>query len=377
MIVSTLTAAIETSEYPIWIGNDLIREIAGCLQSFTQSKKVLLLSDAVFRGGYGSCIEESLRSRGFDVTAFYMPGGKSQKTIRKAIEILDLLEAREFTRDATLIALGGGIVGDIGGLVAALYFRGMNLVHIPSTLTAQIDSAIGGKVAVNHNLTVNAIGTYHHPKAILIDLDLITDLPAREFRSGMAEVIKSALICDRAFCDFLMIYRTALADRSPRHLAEMIRRTVQIKLQHVEQDPREKGIRLHLNYGHTIGQSIETSTGLEQEFYRHGEAVALGMLAAARLADLHYRDSGDRVAGHRELLSAYGLPEAIDSAAYAGGPDELQAVIFGNLFKDKKRVASGLRFVLVPEPGKAEVVTKVEESIIRDAITSLMRTAHG
>lgn len=372
MIVSTLTAAIETSEYPIWIGNDLIREIAGCVQSFTRSTQVLLLADTVFRDGYGSCVEDVLRSRGFTVTAFYMQGGKSQKTIHNAIGILDVLEANEFTRDATLIALGGGIVGDVGGLVAALYFRGMNLVHIPSTITAQIDSAIGGKVAVNHNLTVNAIGTYHHPKAILIDLDLVSDLPAREFRAGMAEVIKSALICNRGFCDFLLQHSGALEDRSPRHLAEMIRQTVRIKLQHVEQDPREKGIRLHLNYGHTIGQSIETSTGLDREVYRHGEAVALGMLGAARLADLHYGDGRDRVAGHRELLDAYGLPAQIDLMACGREPEELQATIFGNLFKDKKRIASGLRFVLVPEPGRAEVVTKVDESRIRDAIASLM-----
>lgn len=372
MIISTLTASIETSEYPIWIGDGLLQEIAGCLASFTASRQVLLLSDAFFRDGYGTRIEEQLRSKGFDVTAVYMPGGKSQKTIHNAIGILDVLEEKEFTRDATLLALGGGIVGDVGGLVAALYFRGMNLVHVPSTMTAQIDSAIGGKVAVNHNMTVNAIGTYHHPKAILVDLEFIRELPEREFRAGMAEVIKSAIICDRLFCEFLARSSGPLADRSRRHLAEMIRRTVQIKLHHVEQDPREKGIRLHLNYGHTIGQSIESSTGLEREFYRHGEAVALGMLGAARLADLHYADGRNRVAEHRELLEAYGLPGAIDPSSFGGGPEQLKAAIFANLFKDKKRIASGVRFVLVPELGRAEVVTNVCEVMVHDAIASLL-----
>lgn len=372
MIISTLRASLESSEYPIWIGNDLLREIPGCVQAFTDSRQIFLLSDAFFRDGYGGRAEAYLRSSGFDVTALYMPGGKSHKTIGDALGILDVLEAREFTRDATLVALGGGIVGDVGGLVAALYFRGMNLIHIPTTITAQIDSSIGGKVAVNHNVTVNAIGTYYHPKAILLDLDFIRDLPVREFRSGMAEVIKSALICDRAFCDFLLKHSGALADRSPEYLPEMIRRTVQIKLHHVEQDPREKGIRLHLNYGHTIGQSIETSTGLEREFYRHGEAVALGMLGAARLADLHYGDGRNRVAAHRELLEAYGLPEAIDPSSFEGSAEELKSAIYTNLFKDKKRIASGLRFVLVPEPGRAEVVSKVDEALVREAIASLL-----
>jgi 3-dehydroquinate synthase len=341
------------------------------VRSFTRSTQILLLADAYFREGYGGRVEAHLRSSGFDVTAHYMPGGKSHKTIGSALEILETLERREFTRDATLVALGGGVVGDVGGLVAALYFRGMNLVHVPSTITAQIDSAIGGKVAVNHNVTVNAIGTYYHPKAILLDLDLISDLPVREFTSGMAEVIKSALICDRGFSDFLLRHSRALMDRTPEHLSEMIRRTVQIKLDHVEQDPREKGIRLHLNYGHTIGQSIETSTGLEREFYRHGEAVALGMLGAARLADLHYRDGLDRVAAHRELLHAYGLPQSIDPASFDGSPAELQQAIFRNLFKDKKRVATGLRFVLLPDLGRAEVVSGVDETLVQDAIASL------
>ena len=371
MIISTLTASIEASEYPIWIGGDLLREIPGCLRSFTGSTQVLLLADAFFRDGYGGRIEGHLRSSGFDVTAHYLQGGKSHKTIGSALEILDALEAKEFTRDATLVALGGGVVGDVGGLVAALYFRGMNLVHIPSTITAQIDSAIGGKVAVNHNVTVNAIGTYYHPRAILLDLDLIRDLPAREFISGMAEVIKSALICDRGFCDFLLQHSAALSARAPEYLSEMIRRTVQIKLDHVEQDPREKGIRLHLNYGHTIGQSIETSTGLEREFYRHGEAVALGMLGAARLADLHYGDGHDRLAAHHELLDAYGLPRVIDPASFDGNPEGLKQAIFRNLFKDKKRVASGLRFVLLPDLGRAEVVAGVDELLVQEAIASL------
>jgi 3-dehydroquinate synthase len=371
MIISTLWAKLESSEYPIWIGNDLAKEVPGCIDSFTKSNRVFLLSDAVFKDGYASRLEKDLRVQGFDVTVFYMSGGKAHKTIHSALRILDVLESMEFTRDATFLTLGGGIVGDVGGFVAATYFRGMNLVHIPTTITAQIDSSIGGKVAVNHNETINAIGTYYHPRAILLDMDFVTNLPEREFRSGMGEVVKSAIIRDGLFCSFLLDNQTELAARSPDFLPEMLRRTVRIKLDHVEQDPREKGIRLHLNYGHTIGQAIEISTSLEHEIYRHGEAVALGMLGAARLADLYYGDGLNRVDVHRELLHAYALPLNIDMHSIGMDTASLKRSIYSNLFKDKKRVAGGIRFVLVPKLGLAEVITGIGESEVRSAISSL------
>ncbi len=371
MIISTLRAKLEASEYPIWIGDDLAPEAAGCLESFTKSNRVFVLSDAVFKDGYCSRLVKSLRARGFDVTVYFMPGGKASKTIHSALRILDVLESMEFTRDATFITLGGGIVGDVGGFVAATYFRGMNLVHIPTTITAQIDSSIGGKVAVNHNETINAIGTYYHPRAILLDMDFITNLPEREFRSGMAEVIKSAIIRDRPFCDLLLSRSAEFAARSPDLLPEMLRRTVRIKLDHVEQDPREKGVRLHLNYGHTIGQAIEISTKRENEVYRHGEAVALGMLGVARLADLYYRDGADRYAIHKEMLAAYALPLSIDMQPIGTDAGSLRRSIYANLFKDKKRIAAGLRFVLVPRLGEAEVVTGVDEQLVREAIQCL------
>ena len=371
MIISTLRAKIESTDYPIWIGNDLAGEIPGCIDSFTKSNRVFLLSDAVFKNGYCNQLEKILRAQGFDVTVFYMSGGKAHKTIQSALRILDVLESMEFTRDATFLTLGGGIVGDVGGFVAATYFRGMNLVHIPTTITAQIDSSIGGKVAVNHNETINAIGTYYHPRAILLDMDFVSNLPEREFRSGMAEVVKSAIIRDESFCAFLLDNRVSLAARSPEFLPEMLRRTVRIKLDHVEQDPREKGIRLHLNYGHTIGQAIEIATSLEHEVFRHGEAVALGMLGAARLADLYYGDGGNRVDIHRELLQAYALPLSLDMKNIGVDADSLQRSVYANLFKDKKRVAGGIRFVLVRKLGAAEVITGIGESDVRDAISSI------
>lgn len=371
MTTAELTAFLDGQSYPIIIGPNLIERMPLQIASFTDARRIFLLSDAVFKNGYSAELERYFRNRGFEVTHFFMEGGKANKTIYTALRILDVLESMEFTRDATIVALGGGIVGDVGGFVAATFLRGMNLIHIPTTITGQVDSAIGGKVAVNHNDTINAIGTYYHPKAIFIDTDFIAALPEREFRSGMGEVVKSAIIKDADFCRFLLNHSKEITDRVPEVLVDMVQRTIRIKLAHVESDVREKGIRLYLNYGHTIGQAIEIATDLEHEIYRHGEAVGLGMMAAARLADLYYNDGADRVASHRQLLEAFHLPLSIDMRLVAGDPSSLQRSIYANLFKDKKRISAGLRFVLIPKIGSAETVVNVSEPDIRAAIESL------
>ena len=365
-----LQASLNGENYPIIIGFNL-KGIDEKIGSFTKSKRVFILCDSFFKGGYCSRLENDLLKNGFEVITFFMEGGRANKTIYTALSVLDNLESNEFTRDSTLIAVGGGIVGDVGGFAAATFLRGMNLIHIPTTVTAQVDSAIGGKVAVNHNKTINAIGTYYHPRAVLIDIKFLVDLPEREFLSGMGEVIKSAIIKDKGLCNYLLDHSETILQRDQDRLQEMVRWTVQIKLDHVQEDVREKGIRLHLNYGHTIGQSIEMATGTGNEIYRHGEAVCLGMMAVANLADHYYNDDLDRIGFHRRLLKAFNLPYSIDMSKISVDLPTLEGTIYENLKKDKKRIAAGLRFVLVPQPGRAEVVTGIEGNAIRTAIKSL------
>jgi len=199
----------------------------------------------------------------------------------------------------------------------------------------------------------------------------LMNLPEREFLSGMGEVIKSAVIKDKRLCDYLLDHSESILRRDQNRIQETVRQTVQIKLDHVQEDVREKGIRLHLNYGHTIGQSIEMATGTGNEIYRHGEAVCLGMMAAANLADQYYDDNLDRVGFHSRLLGAFNLPSSIDMSQISIDLPTLEGTIYENLKKDKKRIAAGLRFVLVPQPGSAETVTGVEERVIRAAIKSL------
>lgn len=365
-----LKASLDGIDYPIIIGSNL-EDIASRIASFTDSKRIFILCDSFFKGGYCSQLETGLRENDYEVIVFFMEGGRPNKTIYTALSVLDNLESNEFTRDSTLIAVGGGIVGDVGGFAAATFLRGMNLVHIPTTVTAQVDSAIGGKVAVNHNKTINAIGTYFHPRAVLIDIEFLKDLPDREFKSGMGEVIKSALIKDKEFCDFLLRNSENILQRNPKQIQKMVQRTVQIKLDHVQEDVREKGIRLNLNYGHTIGQSIEMATGTGNEIFRHGEAVCLGMMAAANLADNFYGKDLDRVGFHRKLLETFYLPFSMDMSQIAVDLPTLEGMIYENLKKDKKRIAAGLRFVLIPRLGCAETVAGIEAGMIRNSIKSL------
>ena len=365
-----LQVSLDGVDYPVIIGSSL-GGVADRIASFTDSKKIFILCDSFFKGGYCSRLENDLRGNGFEVITFFMEGGRASKTIYTALNVLDNLESNEFTRDSTLIAVGGGIVGDMGGFSAATFLRGMNLLLIPTTVTAQVDSAIGGKVAVNHNKTINAIGTYYHPRAILVDMEFLRDLPEREFKSGMGEVVKSAIIKDKEFFRFLLDHSESIMRRDPKWLTEMVRRTVQIKLDHVQEDVREKGVRLNLNYGHTIGQSIEMVTGTSNEIYRHGEAVCLGMMAAAHLADYHYGDGLDRVGFHRQILETFHLPFSIDTGQIAINLSTLKGMIYESLKKDKKRIAAGLRLVLVPQLGSAEIVTGIERDPICEAIKSL------
>jgi 3-dehydroquinate synthase len=200
----------------------------------------------------------------------------------------------------------------------------------------------------------------------------LMDLPEREFLSGMGEVIKSAVIKDKGLCDYLLDHSEKILEKDPERIQKLVKWTVQIKLDHVQEDVREKGIRLHLNYGHTIGQSIEMATGTGNEIYRHGEAVCLGMMAVAFLADHYYDDGLDRVGIHRQLLEAFHLPFSIDMSQIAVDLPTLEGMVYENLKKDKKRIAAGLRFVLVPQLGSAKTVTGIEEIMIRAAIRSLL-----
>jgi 3-dehydroquinate synthase len=272
--------------------------------------------------------------------------------------MLDVLVANRFSRDACVVALGGGVVGDMAGFAAACYQRGISFVQVPTTLLAQVDSSVGGKTGVNHPGGKNLIGAFHQPAAVFADTNSLNTLPDRELRAGLAEVIKYGLIVDREFFDWLEANAAALLARDPAALAHAIKRSCEIKAEIVGRDEREQGERALLNLGHTFGHAIESATNYST--WLHGEAVAAGMLLAtdmsARLGWVNAADVG-RV---ERILAAFGLPVDVSSLAADTLADKMKI--------DKKVAAGRIRLVLLKAIGKSVVTGDYEDAALHETL---------
>ena len=314
-------------------------------------------------------INKILKKSKFEISFLKIVAGKKCKDIKNLLRIVDFLEKNKFSKDSTLVALGGGTIGDLGGFAASVYYRGMNLVSIPTTLTAQIDSSIGGKVAVNYNNNINAMGGYFHPKLILCDLKFIETLPQRDFLSGMSEVIKSVLITSKKDTNFLIKNSTKILNREHKTVTKMISKIIRIKINLVKKDEREKNLRMFLNYGHTIGQAIESSFNLKFEHYRHGEAVALGMLCVAYMGEKYFRVK-NLYENHLSVLKIFNLPTRI--LKFSNTKKQMLNKIFKNISKDKKKNHTGIRFVLLKKIGNPMIVSNFNKKIIKESISRLI-----
>ena len=268
--------------------------------------------------------------------------------------VVDRLVSSRANRDTTVIALGGGVVGDIAGFAAACYMRGVAFIQVPTTLLAQVDSSVGGKTGVNHPEGKNLIGAFHQPQLVLIDTDTLETLPDRELRSGLAEVIKHAAICDAEFFVWLEANMAALLAKDAKALAHAIKRSCEIKAAVVSEDEKEQGKRALLNFGHTFGHAIENCLGYGE--WLHGEAVATGMVMAAHLSGLGQEEVGRL----RDLIVAAGLPVI----APAISADELRAA----MGMDKKVQNKALRFVLLKSIGEAFVTSEYTESRLNEVL---------
>jgi len=366
--VNIINVKISDHEYGVYIGRDLSDEVAQLLNASSQEKKVLIVTDNFFEKTYAKLIQTSLTGKGFDCSIHVMSGGKGSKSFIEVLRIYGELEVNNFARDSVLIALGGGVVGDLAGFVASTWYRGMSFVHIPTTLMAMIDSSIGGKVAINFRETINAVGNYYHPIANFMDLNLIDSLSERDYISGLAEVIKCAFIADSEFIDYLLEYNNEILERNQECLVHLMQRTIEIKVDHVHNDVREGGKRLLLNYGHTLGHAIEMATHTESgETFRHGEGVALGMVAAAYIAQLHLSTSIEISRQMLEILKAYNLPTYFSASELGLKRDDLIDLCVRLTMKDKKRKNNQLRFILVDELGSADVYSGISEDHIVQA----------
>ena len=341
--------------YPILLGNGLLGT-PDLLEPYT-GNQALVVTNAAVAGLYLPQVRRCLGSMD-QVDVVEIGDGETFKTLDTYAAILDTLIGKRHNRSTTVVALGGGVVGDVAGFAAATYQRGVGLVQIPTTLLALVDSSVGGKTAVNHPTGKNLIGAFHQPRAVIADVGVLATLPEREFRAGLAEVIKYGIIADAAFFGWLESHMDDLLNRDPASLVHAIRRSCEIKAQVVAEDEREQGRRVILNFGHTFGHAIEAVTAYER--FLHGEAVAAGMVMAMDLSVRLGRSNDQDAKRVRRLIERSGLSaEALDVGVEA---------MLDAMGMDKKVMDGRLRLIVCDGIGAASVASDVGEQTLRRAI---------
>ena len=360
--METIRVNLGSRSYNIDVQAGALANIGNWAAAFPVEKKVLVVADENTALLFGEQAAASLQQAGFSVTLAVLPSGEASKSLAQA----DVLYARAIVagldRNCPVLALGGGVVGDLAGFVAATYLRGVPFLQVPTTLLSQVDSSVGGKVAVNHHLGKNLIGAFYQPLGVLIDPRTLSLLPEREFASGMAEVIKYGLIADAAFCRVLAAQAESIGKRDPESLTRIVAQCCQMKAAVVERDEQDLGERMLLNFGHTTGHAIETAGNFER--FTHGEGVALGMIVATRLSELQGLVPVGTLQTVRELLLAYGLP----TKASALSPADL----IGYMASDKKREGSRLRWILLAELGRATMQSGINRNQVMEALQAIL-----
>ena len=338
---TTLTLDVGSGPYPIYIGAGTLGH--SLLAEHLRSSQLLIVSNEVIAPLYLDRLLSALPAN-VGVDQFLLPDGEAAKSLDNYSAIIDFMLTRRHNRSTTVVALGGGVVGDLAGFVAASYQRGVDFIQIPTTLLSQVDSSVGGKTGVNHPLGKNMIGAFHQPNAVIIDTTVLASLPQAQYLSGLAEVIKYGVIRSGEFFGFLERERQALLDREPSALQQAIQTSCEIKAAVVAEDEREQGVRAILNYGHTFGHALENLSGYGTLL--HGEAVSIGMVQAADLAvRLGQLDVVD-AARLKRLLADYGLP--------VQPPGDLTAQkMIATMMLDKKTNDGQLRLVLAQRLGHA------------------------
>ncbi len=353
--MKTLTVELAERSYPIFIGSGLLGRLE-CYQPYIRGNQVCLVTNETVAPLYLDTVEQALEPLGLQLDRVVLPDGEQHKTLAVLESIFDALLRNGHNRTTTLIALGGGVVGDMTGFAAACYQRGVNFIQIPTTLLAQVDSSVGGKTAVNHPLGKNMIGAFHQPASVIADTDVLGSLPTRELRAGMAEVIKYGLIADATFLDWLEDNCEALLAGEPQALAHAVEVSCRTKADIVSRDEKERDVRALLNLGHTFGHAIETEQGYGA--WLHGEAVAAGMVLAARMsAAMGWLNDNDaeRV---RTIMVQFGLPDQ--------PPRGMTAERFlRHMALDKKVVNGRIRLVLLERLGRATVTDDYEPTVLK------------
>ncbi|HSW57858.1 MAG TPA: 3-dehydroquinate synthase [Dehalococcoidales bacterium] len=347
--MTTIPVKLKENNYEIQIGSGLLNNLAGSLVEMGFGHKAVVVTNPVVRRLYGDRLKDQLTAAGMETLMLAVPEGEAYKSLEQAGKLYEQLAGFQAERRTPIIALGGGVIGDLAGFVAATYMRGVPLIQVPTTLLAQVDSSTGGKVAVNHGHLKNNIGTFYQPALVIADILTLATLPEIEFRNGMAEVIKYGAFRDPELFE--------LVEQNPypgKELwEEIITRCVGIKAEIVEQDEKDLGLRNLLNFGHTVGHAIETVSNYK---IRHGQAVAIGMVAAATLSEQGGFCTKETVSRLKAVATAAGLPVKI--------PRLDTKKILQAIQHDKKKTSGRVRFILLKEIGEAFIYDEIETELL-------------
>jgi 3-dehydroquinate synthase len=351
-----------TESYEILIGTKLTENIRTFVLQAGFSKTVLVISDKNVGILYGNALLILLKQAGFQAKIIFVVPGEGSKSMAVADGIYTKAIELGLDRKSPIVALGGGVVGDLAGFVAATYMRGVPFIQIPTSLLAQVDSSVGGKVAVNHRLGKNLIGAFYQPSAVFIDLEMLKTLPNREIYTGLAEIIKYGIIYDQKFFSYLDQHAEKILALESTVLSHIIHRSCEIKAEVVSQDEKESGLRIILNFGHTLAHAIESETNYE--LYNHGEAVAIGMYGAARLSyklGLIQTTEVDQV---KKILQKFHLPIQAQCCTVAG--------LFKSIFHDKKAVNGKVKWVLMESIGKVRTMSDISDNLVKKVMAEII-----
>ncbi len=362
MTQHTLRVNLGARSYDIAVGSNALPQMGAFARQRSKGNKALIVTDANAKV-HADAIQKSLHEAGISASQAIRPAGEGQKKLEVAAELYDSLMETGADRRTLVVAVGGGVVGDLAGFVAATFARGIPLLMVPTTLLAMVDSSVGGKVGVNHPRAKNMIGAFHQPIGVFIDVATLNTLPDREFRSGLAEVVKYGVIFDEVFFHYLEQNAAAILRREPAAIQHIVLRSCELKAKIVEQDEREEtSIRAQLNYGHTFAHAFETAGGYGT--WLHGEAVAAGMICASRLAErlnLIPRETTER---QIRLLQVFSLPVAPQPWPI----DDLIAT----MHKDKKAIGGQMRFILPTKQGDGALFEGLPESDVRAVLEAVI-----
>ena len=355
LATSTVSVAVEPRGYEIQIGSGLLKQAGTFVQQHGTFSKAVIVTDDNVVDLIAHPVAQSIANSGYDVEIFTIPAGEEAKSIETVFQLWQNCLQVNLDRQGIILAVGGGVVGDLAGFIAATYARGITFYQIPTTLLAQVDSSVGGKTGINLPDAKNMVGAFWQPAGVLIDTDVLSTLPDRQYRAGLAEVVKYGMILDETFFCQLEAERSKINERAPEILKAIITRSCQLKAKVVELDERETtGERAKLNYGHTFGHALEVLAGYGQLL--HGEAVAIGMILASRLAEKVRGLSSDITQRQEHLLHFFGLPTKFPLV------DPKQMVEL--MRQDKKGTKGELNFILPDQIGQVDLVRQVDSSVV-------------